>query len=148
MRFISMVKSAEANAAPPPKAFLDAMGRLTEEVAKAGCVMIQAEGLLPTPMGARVRLADSKVTVTDGPFTEAKEVVGGFAIFEVQSKAQILDVARPSWIFTKFIFQAGRAKSKFARSRGQAKSCATKPTRRRRPRCNAACGIGGSGVSR
>jgi hypothetical protein len=94
MRFISMVKSAEANAAPPPKAFLDAMGRLTEEVAKAGCVMIQAEGLLPTPMGARVRLADSKVTVTDGPFTEAKEVVGGFAIFEVQSKAQILDVAR------------------------------------------------------
>ena len=94
MRFISMVKSAEANAAPPPKAFLDAMGRLTEEVAKAGCVMVQAEGLLPTPMGARVRLADSKVTVTDGPFTEAKEVVGGFAIFEVQSKAQILDVAR------------------------------------------------------
>ena len=94
MRVISMVKAAEANAAPPPQAVRDAMCRLTEEVAKAGCVMIQAEGLLPTPMGARVRLADSKVTVTDGPFTEAKEVVGGFAIFEVQSKAQILDVAR------------------------------------------------------
>ena len=55
MRFISMVKSAEANAAPPPKAFLDAMGQLTEEAAKAGCVMIQAEGLLPTPTGARVQ---------------------------------------------------------------------------------------------
>lgn len=90
MRFISLVKSAEANAAPPPKAFLDAMGRLTEEAAKAGCVMVGAEGLLPTSTGVRVRLSNSKVTVTDGPFTEAKEVVGGFAIFEAPSKAEML----------------------------------------------------------
>jgi hypothetical protein len=90
MRFISLVKSAEANAAPPPRAFLEAMGQLTEEAAKAGCVMVGAEGLLPTTMGARVNLSKGKVTVTDGPFTEAKEVVGGFAIFEAPSKAEML----------------------------------------------------------
>jgi len=66
------------------------MGQLTQDAAKAGCVMVGAEGLLPTSMGARVRLADSKVTVMDGPFTEAKEVVGGFAIFDAPSKAEML----------------------------------------------------------
>ena len=58
MRFISMVKSAEANAAPPPKAFLDAMGRLSEEVAKAGCV-ISGRGIAPDPDG-RTREAGRK----------------------------------------------------------------------------------------
>ena len=90
MRFISMVKFAEAKAVPPSKEFLEAMGQLTQDAAKAGCVMVGAEGLLPTSMGARVRLADSKVTVMDGPFTEAKEVVGGFAIFDAPSKAEML----------------------------------------------------------
>ena len=94
MRFISMVKFAEAKAVPPSKEFLEAMGQLTQDAAKAGCVMVGAEGLLPTSMGARVRLADSKVTVMDGPFTEAKEVVGGFAIFDAPSKAEMLEWAR------------------------------------------------------
>ena len=94
MRFISMVKFAEAKAVPPSKAFLEAMGQLTQDAAKAGCVMVGAEGLLPTSMGARVRLADSKVTVMDGPFTEAKEVVGGFAIFDAPSKAEMLEWTR------------------------------------------------------
>ena len=85
-----MVKFAEAKAVPPSKEFLEAMGQLTQDAAKAGCVMVGAEGLLPTSMGARVRLADSKVTVMDGPFTEAKEVVGGFAIFDAPSKAEML----------------------------------------------------------
>jgi hypothetical protein len=52
--------------------------------------MIEGVGLYPTSAGMRVRLADGKVTVTDGPFTEAKEVVGGFAIFEVPSKAAMM----------------------------------------------------------
>ena len=94
MRFISMVKFAEAKAVPPSKEFLEAMGQLTQDAAKAGCVMVGAEGLLPTSMGARVRLADSKVTVMDGPFTEAKEVVGGFAIFDAPSKAEMLEWTR------------------------------------------------------
>jgi hypothetical protein len=90
MRFISMVKSAEAKAVPPSKEFLEAMGQLTQDAAKAGCVMVGAEGLLPTTMGARVNLSNGKVTVMDGPFTEAKEVVGGFAIFDAPSKAEML----------------------------------------------------------
>jgi hypothetical protein len=94
MRFISMVKFTEANAVPPSKEFLEAMGQLTQDAAKAGCVMVGAEGLLPTAVGARVKLSNGKVTVMDGPFAEAKEVVGGYAIFEVNSKAEMLEWTR------------------------------------------------------
>jgi hypothetical protein len=90
MRFISMVKSKEANLTMPPKSLMDAMDQLIKEMAKDGCTMIEGVGLHPTSAGMRVRLADGKLTVTDGPFTEAKEVVGGFAIFEVPSKADML----------------------------------------------------------
>ena len=90
MRFISMVKSNEAKMSPPPKALMDAMDQLIQEMSKAGCVMVEGVGLHPTSSGMRVRLADGKLTVTDGPFTEAKEVVGGFAIFEAPSKAEML----------------------------------------------------------
>lgn len=94
MRFISMVKYVEADAAPPPKAFLEAMTALTQEAAEAGCVMEAGEGLLPTAQGTRVRLNGGKVTVTDGPFTEAKEVIGGFAIFEAPSRDVVSKYAR------------------------------------------------------
>ena len=90
MRFISMVKSNEAKMGMPPKSLMDAMDQLIQEMAKAGCTMVEGVGLLPTAAGMRVRLADGKLTVTDGPFTEAKEVVGGFAIFEAPSKAEML----------------------------------------------------------
>jgi hypothetical protein len=85
-----MVKSNEANMGMPSKAFLDAMDQLIKEMAKDGCVMVEGVGLHPTSAGARVRLADGKLSVTDGPFTEAKEVVGGFAIFEAPSKVEML----------------------------------------------------------
>lgn len=91
MRFMSMVKFSEAQLAPPPKAFLEAMNQLIEESAKAGCVMVEAGGLLPTANGARVRLSGGKVTVIDGPFTEAKEVVGGYAMFDVPSKDAMIE---------------------------------------------------------
>src|SRR6476646_276731 len=95
MRFISLVKSIEGMAGMPPKAFLDAMDQLVQEAGKAGCVMVEGIGLHPTSAGARVRLSEGKVSVTDGPFTEAKEVVGGFAIFDAPSKAEKLcDQAR------------------------------------------------------
>lgn len=90
MRFISMVKSNEANMGMPSKAFLDDMDQLAQEAGKSGCVMVEGVGLHPTSAGARVRLSDGKVTVTDGPFTEAKEVVGGFAIFDAPSKVEML----------------------------------------------------------
>ncbi|MGH6736218.1 MAG: YciI family protein [Methyloceanibacter sp.] len=94
MRFISMVKFRETNAAPPPKEFLEAMGALTREAAEAGCVMTAGEGLLPTAKAARVRLDGGKVSIMDGPFTEAKEVIGGFAIFEAQSMDEMVKWAR------------------------------------------------------
>ena len=94
MRFMSMVKFNEAKLAPPPKRFLDAMDQLMQDAAKAGCVMVEAGGLLPTANGARVRLDGGKVSVTDGPFTEAKEVIGGYAIFEADSKENMLEWTR------------------------------------------------------
>jgi hypothetical protein len=71
---------------------MEAIDQLLQDIAKEGCVMVQAGGLFPTQAGARVRLADGKVTVIDGPFTEAKEVVGGFAVFDVPSKAAMIKV--------------------------------------------------------
>src|SRR5262245_48470894 len=66
------------------------MGAFMEKAGRAG-VLLAAEGCLPTALGARVRRADGKVTVTDGPFTETKEVVGGFAILEVGSMAEAIE---------------------------------------------------------
>jgi hypothetical protein len=88
MRFLSIVKSAE-NQGPPPQALLDAMAKLTEDAIRDGSV-IQTGGLAASSTGARVRISRGKLTVTDGPFTEAKEVVGGYALLEAQS----LDEAR------------------------------------------------------
>jgi hypothetical protein len=66
------------------------MGQFMEEAGRAG-VLLAAEGCMPSALGARVRLADGKVTVTDGPFAEAKEVVGGFALLEVGSREEAVE---------------------------------------------------------
>jgi hypothetical protein len=92
MRFLIMIKSAEG-AGPPPKALMDAIGRAGEEATRAG-TLVETGGLFPTAMGARVRLRKGALNVTDGPFTESKEVVGGFAVWNVKSKAEAIDVAR------------------------------------------------------
>jgi hypothetical protein len=92
MRFMTLVKSAETSA-PPLQALMDAIGKLGEEAARKG-VMVEMGGLLPTAMGARVRLAGGRLTVTDGPFTEAKEVIGGYAVYAVKSKAEALEWTR------------------------------------------------------
>jgi hypothetical protein len=86
-----IVKHAEKQG-PPPKELMDAITKLAEEAVKAG-TMLGNGGLGPTAQGARVRLAGGKVTVTDGPFTEAKEVVGGYAQFELQSKQAAVEAA-------------------------------------------------------
>jgi len=91
MRFMCMVKSAETwRAGPPPKSLFEAIGQLGEEATKAG-VMVEMGGLLPTSAGARVTLSSGKVSVTDGPFTEAKEVVGGYAVYDVKSKKEAIE---------------------------------------------------------
>jgi hypothetical protein len=86
MRFMMIVKHAEGSGMPP-KPLMDAIAKLSEEAVKAG-TMVGNGGLGPTALGASVRLSRGQVTVVDGPFAEAKEVVGGFAIFELNSKEE------------------------------------------------------------
>ncbi len=95
MRFMSMVKSSETyRQGPPPQALMDAVARLGEEATKAGA-MVDMGGLLPTAMGGcRVRLSNGKLTVTDGPFSEAKEVIGGYAVFSVKTKEEAIEWAK------------------------------------------------------
>jgi hypothetical protein len=69
------------------------MGKLIEDGMKAG-YLLAVEGCLPTATGARVRLADGSVSVTDGPFTEAKEVIGGLAILQARSKDEAIQMAK------------------------------------------------------
>jgi hypothetical protein len=92
MRFLSIYKAVETNAPPPPELVAE-MGKLVEESLKKGEVL-STEGCLPSAKGARVRLSNGKVTVTDGPFTEAKEVVGGFAVLNAKSKADAIEMAK------------------------------------------------------
>jgi hypothetical protein len=91
MRFMMIVKHAEKQG-PPPQQLMDAIAQLAEEATKAG-TMVGSGGLGPTAQGARVRLSGGQVTVTDGPFTEAKEVVGGYAQFELTSKEEAIESA-------------------------------------------------------
>jgi len=91
MRFMMIAKAAE-NSGPPPKAMIDAMAKIAEEATKSG-EMIESGGLASTATGARVQLSGGKLTVTDGPFTEAKEVFGGYAIFELKSKKEAVERA-------------------------------------------------------
>ena len=91
MRFMMIVKSSES-AGPPPRALMEAIGKLAEEAMKSG-QMIETGGLTPTAQGARVRLSGGKIKVTDGPFTEAKEVFGGYAIFELPSRQDAIESA-------------------------------------------------------
>jgi hypothetical protein len=92
MRFLSIYKAQERNT-PPTQEEMTAMGKLIEEGMKAGW-LLATEGCLPSALGARVRRRDGKLTVTDGPFTEAKELVGGFAILKAGSKEEAIELAR------------------------------------------------------
>jgi len=91
MRFMMIVKHKEGQGFPP-KELMDAIGKMSEEAAKSGALLGNG-GLLPTATGARVRVSGGKVTVTDGPFAEAKEIIGGFAIFELKSREEALEGA-------------------------------------------------------
>jgi hypothetical protein len=91
MRFMMIVKHAE-NQGPPPKALIEAITKLGEEEVKSG-KMLGTGGLGPTASGARVRLSAGQLSVIDGPFTEAKEVIGGYAQFELQSKEEAIEGA-------------------------------------------------------
>jgi hypothetical protein len=92
MKFLSIYKTAERGV-PPTQEEMAKMGELIEKSMKAG-TLVATEGCLPSALGARVRKANGNVSVTDGPFTESKEVVGGFAILEAKSKEHAIELAR------------------------------------------------------
>src|SRR5262245_41858401 len=92
MRFLSIYKHRETGV-PPTEEQMAQMGQLIEEMMKAG-KLISTEGCLPSALGARVRSSGGKLTVTDGPFTEAKEVVGGFAILQANSKQEAIEFVK------------------------------------------------------
>ena len=92
MRFLSIYKSPETGG-PPSQEEMAKMGKLVEDGMKAG-YLLAVEGCMPSAAGARVRLSNGKVTVIDGPFTEAKEVIGGFAILQANSKEEAIELVR------------------------------------------------------
>jgi hypothetical protein len=92
MKFLSMYKSVERNV-PPSQEEMNKMGKLVEEGMKAGW-LLATEGCLPSALGARVRSTNGKLSVTDGPFTESKELVGGFAILRANSKEEAIQLAK------------------------------------------------------
>jgi len=93
MRFMMLYKPGKETNAPPSQQEIAAMGQLIGDMAKAG-VLIATDGLQHSSKGARVRIDGGKFTVTDGPFTEAKELVAGFAIVQAKSKAEAIELAK------------------------------------------------------
>src|SRR6187401_2225027 len=92
MRVLVIVKAdkeSEAGVMPSEQLLTD-MGKFNEELSKAG-VMLAGEGLQPSSKGARVRFSGTKRTVVDGPFTETKDLIAGFWIFQVKSKQEAID---------------------------------------------------------
>jgi hypothetical protein len=92
MRFMSIVTSSHPPAPPPPE-MMEAMNKLADREIKAGR-MVDTGGLMPLALGAQVRITDGQLNVVDGPFVEAKEVIGGYAIFELRDKEEALASAR------------------------------------------------------
>ena len=92
MRFMIIVKaSAESEAgAMPDRQMLEEMGKFNEELVKAG-VMLAADGLRASSLGARVKFSKGKTLVIDGPFAETKELIGGFWLWKVNSKQEAID---------------------------------------------------------
>ncbi len=94
MRFMNLIKSAEnAKMGPPPAELLQAIGRLGAEAAQAG-VLVDTAGLMPTMAGAVVRLEGGTLSTSEGPFAGEDRVVGGYAIFNVQSKQEAIEWAK------------------------------------------------------
>jgi hypothetical protein len=92
MRFLSIYKSPERNTPPTPEEMAH-MGKLVEDWMKSG-KLLATEGCMPSSLGARVRVDSGKFTVSDGPFTEAKEVVGGFAVLNAPSREVAVEYAK------------------------------------------------------
>jgi hypothetical protein len=93
MKFLTFIRHPESyRDAQPPPALMEAMGKFVEKSLKDG-TLVDTGGLLPSKDGVRVRLSKGKIAVTDGPFSESKEVIGGWAILNAPSKAEAVRIA-------------------------------------------------------
>jgi hypothetical protein len=115
MKFLTFIKSSEKyRAEGPPPALMEAMGKFVQEGFASGKV-VDTGGLKPSSAATQFRIEKGKLTVTDGPFTEAKEIVGGWAILKANSKAEVLETCRkfmelhtqywPGWEGTSEVFE-------------------------------------------
>jgi len=94
MRFLSMIRIDETTGQVPSEQLMADMGKLIEELTRTG-QLVSTAGLRPTSEGVRVKLhRGGRLTAVDGPFTETKEVIGGYAILEAQSKAEAVELTR------------------------------------------------------
>ncbi len=93
MRFLSMIRIQENTGQVPSEQLMSDMGKLMEELTRTGN-LISTAGLRPTSEGVRVRLRRGKLSKIDGPFTETKEVIGGYAILEAKSKDEAVELTR------------------------------------------------------
>lgn len=94
-RFLTLIRIDEKNvpAEGPSPELMERMGALLEEITKAG-VMLDTAGLTPTSEGTRVTWSNGKISYTDGPFTESKEVIGGYSLVQAKDKAEALEWTR------------------------------------------------------
>jgi hypothetical protein len=93
MRFLSMIRVDENGGQVPGEQLMHDMGKLIDDMTREG-VLIRTAGLRPTAEGARVRLRKGKLSTVDGPFTETKEVIGGFAILEAGSMEEAIELTK------------------------------------------------------
>ena len=93
MRFLSMIRVNENSGQVPSEQLMHDMGKLMDEMTRNGA-LVRTAGLRPTAEGARVRLRQGQLSTVDGPFTETKEVVGGFALIEAESMQQAIELTK------------------------------------------------------
>src|SRR5258708_13027306 len=93
MKYLTFIRHSETyRESQPPPALMEAMGKFVQKSLKKG-TLVDTGGLLPSKDGVRVRLVNGKITVTDGPFSESKGVIGGWAIFKTDSRAAPSEIA-------------------------------------------------------
>lgn len=92
MKFMTLVKTTKAGAGAPPMALMQAIGQLGADAGAAGVLVTQG-GLMGKDASAFIAIRNGKVMITDGPFAESKELVGGYAVYDVPSKAEALEWA-------------------------------------------------------
>jgi len=93
MRFLSMIRVNENSGHVPTEQLMQEMGKLMDEMTRQG-VLVRTAGLRPTKEGKRVRLSKGKLSTVDGPFTETKEVIGGFALLEAKSMQDAIELTK------------------------------------------------------